>query len=98
MPQILPAARESQGENRNRTAVVADYVPAINHLATRHEPFPRVGRGILTIAGRAKSGQGKWRKEQFVKEKNDHPATIIGALRLKSAQFIRFRYFCQYGN
>ena len=50
MPGFLPADGESQGENRNRTGIIAWYAFVVSHLVLGPRIFARVGRETLTVA------------------------------------------------
>jgi hypothetical protein len=72
MPGFSLPDGESQGENRDRTGIVADYAFAVSHLLTRAGPFSEGWQGNFDDGLTPKSGNGEYRKTQFTGEKNDH--------------------------
>jgi hypothetical protein len=58
MPGFLPAGRGSQGENRDRTQIIADYAFSVSHLLTRPGSFSEGWQGNFDDYLTLKSGTG----------------------------------------
>jgi len=59
MPEFSLPHGESQGEKRDRTAVVADYAFAVSHLLARPAAFSEGWQGNLDDWLTPKSGAGE---------------------------------------
>jgi hypothetical protein len=59
MPEFSLPHGESQGENRDRTAIIADYAFAVSHLVTRPGAFSAGWQGNFDDCLTPKSGTGE---------------------------------------
>jgi hypothetical protein len=81
MPGFSLPNGESQGGNRDRTGIIADYAFAVSHLVIRQEALSEDRQRNFDDGLTPQSGKDEYRKPQFIGEKRSQKTITLVIIR-----------------